>query len=163
MPFLTRVTVLIVIVLMMQGCGFQLRGTYDLARGLSPMSIQSGEFRLMQSLGAQLRVNGIRVLNSEEGAASVLRIEKVSRTRRVVSVDARGRAREYELKYRLTWRLDFNDSDGARISEKTIELERELLFDPDAVLAIGTEIDTLYEDMQLDASRIILRQLQAVK
>lgn len=160
---LSRPATVIVLAVMLTACGFQLRGTYDLARGMSPMNIQSSEFQLAQSLRAQLRANGIKVVADEDAAISTLNIDRVSRSRRVVSVDAQGRAREYELLYRLTYKLDYVDADGARMIEKSLELNRELLFDPETVLAINVEIETLYEEMQLDASRIILRQLQTVK
>ena len=52
---------------------------------------------------------------------------------------------------------------SARPVVRNITLTRELLFDPDSVLALDYETQTLYSDMRRDAARLMLQQLQALK
>lgn len=158
-----RIPVIIAFIVMLSACGFQLRGTYDLATGLSPVFVNTSEREIRYQLRSQLAANGIDVAAGVESSASELSVYRSRRSRRVISVDSRGRAREYELRYDLSYRLNYDTGAGKRKLEKNIELSRDLLFDPDSVLAINSEIESLYTDMQRDAARIILRQLQAVQ
>ena len=85
---------------------------------------------------------------------------------RVVAVDNRGRAREYELNYQFSYDLKKVSVAGMPleiIRTNTVKLKRGLLFDPDSVLAVGHEKDALYEDMRKDAAQMVLRQLSTIK
>lgn len=163
MLLLNRTSLIVIMSLALSCCGFQLRGTYDLATAMSPMLVNTSENELRLELRSLLRANDLKVANTAESHASKLTIDRVQRNRRVLSVDSRGRAREYELRYELSYKLDFDTGKGSSTLNNTISLTRELLFDPENVLAINSEIESLYVDMQRDAAQIIIRQLQTVK
>ncbi len=69
-----------------------------------------------------------------------------------------GRAREYELHYSVLYQLKGQHIDV----ENVIKLQRVLTFDPDSVLGTSSEEKTLYHDMQMDAARLILQQIDAL-
>jgi len=146
-------------------CGFQLRGELQFADHLSPVYLQSDKsVDLRNALRTQLRVNNIELSRESETAASKLIIEEVARSRHVLSVDSRGRASEYEVRYRLRYSFSYSgEGEHSKQMIRQIDLSRELLFDPDSVLALGNEIELLYREMEQDAARLVLRQLQAVK
>lgn len=157
-----RLILISLLSLALASCGFQLRGTYDLATGLSPLHIKTGEDALRQELSSLLRANDIKVASAAERYVSILKIDRATRGRRILSVDTRGRAREYELRFDLAYTLSYDIGKGAQQFNRRLRLTRELSFDPENVLAINEEIETLYDDMQRDAAQIIVRQMQAV-
>ena len=158
---LWRALLLTGIVIALNACGFHLRGDVQLTAQLSPLYIaDSGPYELRSEIRALLRSSNVKLANSSKQAAAVLTIEQASPTRRVLSVDSRGRAREYEVQYRVRYRVS---RQSARPVVRNITLTRELLFDPDSVLALDYETQTLYSDMRRDAARLMLQQLQALK
>ncbi len=132
---------ILLLTLTLAACGFQLRGDYTLAPGLSPVYVdKAGPYELRAELRAQLRANGVALAKTASLAASSLKILSSSQGRRVLSVDVRGRAREYALDYTILYQFRYNGKDSL---ERELKLSRDLLFDPDSVLAINTEIETL--------------------
>ncbi len=158
---LWRALLLTGMVAALSACGFHLRGDVQLASQLSPLYIaDSGPYELRSEIRALLRSSNVTLVNNSKQAAAMLTIEQASPTRRVLSVDASGRAREYEVQYRVRYRISRQSAEPV---VRTIKLTRELLFDPDSVLALDYETQTLYSDMRRDAARLMLQQLQALK
>ncbi len=156
-----RALLLASLVALAGACGFQLRGAVQLSPQLTPLYLSDGGPQALRNeIRANLRGSGVELSQSRDGAAAVLSIEKASQSRRVLSVDASGRAREYEVRYQLRYRVERS---GQPPLVRNIQLSRELLFDPDSVLALGHETRTLYNDMQRDAARLLLQQLQVLK
>ena len=146
---------------LLTACGFTLRGEFQLADHLSPVYLQpSSAVDLRGDLRTLLKANNVVLAADSGSAASTLKIDFDRRTQRVISVDGRGRVREYELNYAVQYTLEYGDD---KSMQRTINLSRDMLFDPDSVLAIRDETATLYEDMMQDAVRIIMQQLRAVK
>ena len=102
-------------------------------------------------------------LNSDDAAtaASELKISLEERSRDVISVDTLGRAREYRLIYRLAFTLQA--SGETVIGNSNIQLTRNLLFNPEAVLGVAEETENIYRDMVRDSAGQILLRLQALK
>lgn len=146
---------------LLTACGFHLRGKVDLPEQLSPLYVKAENLNsdLLRELDRLFRTNNVSRAESEARASAVLEIIQVIKSQRVLSVDTRGRVREYELSLRIQYSLRGKDVSSL---DKTIHLGRDLLFDPDSVLAIGYEQEVLYEDMNRDAARLILQQLAAV-
>ena len=149
------------LMLSVTACGFHLRGELALASSLVPVYIVSDKDKVLrQELLALFELNAIEQARDRNIAASVLRIDSVERSRRVLSTDTNGLVREYELAYTLAY--TFEGSDALK-QQNTISLKRELVFDSSNVLAYNTESRFLYQDMQRNAARLILLQLQSVK
>ena len=174
-----RVIAYLVIAASINACGFQLRGSIDLADTLSPIYIeQNSAFELAREIKSLLVANKIKVVNRAGQSNATLSLLNEEKTRRTLSVDGSGRVREYRLSYRVNFVIDTKQSASAAIEKSdvknnqdsisqgsipqdSISLSRSLLFDPDAVLAVTNEAEILYEDMRRDAARLILLKLQA--
>jgi LPS-assembly lipoprotein len=152
---------LLLCVCALTACGFHLRGQIEMPEQLSPLYLEAENIdsSLLRELDNILRANNINRAESKSDASAFLKITQANKSRRVLSVDNRGRVREYELSLRIQYTLQ-----GRNISrlDKKISLTRDLLFDPDSVLAISHEQEVLYQDMSRDAARLMLQQLQAV-
>lgn len=155
-----RVLVLLPVVLLLDGCGFQLRGALDLSADIAPIYIDKGSsFELARDIRMLLTTNNIETVDKAYKANAVLVLMNENKSNRVLSVDANGRAREYLLNYSVTFSMKIKQS---KEKQDTISLTRSLVFDPDAVLAVTNETEILYKDMRQDASRSILLRLQAM-
>jgi len=151
--------ILILAALVVHGCGFQLRGALDLSKDIAPLYIQQNSvFELAREIKLLLEKNKIAVTEAPAGANTQLALLSENKKSRVLSVDANGRAREYQLTYTVNVAIKIRQSKEVQDS---ISLSRSLLFDSDAVLAVTNESEILYRDMRKNAARLILLKLQA--
>ena len=158
-----RIFSLVLLTFTIAACGFHLRGAYELPEHLSPVYLDKDSMSLMlyKELRSTLRASGAELTDDETTAASVLKISQEQQTRDVISVDTLGRAREYRLIYRLAFTLQA--SGEAVIDRSNIQLTRNLLFNPEAVLGVTEEMENIYRDMVRDSTGQILLRLQALK
>jgi LPS-assembly lipoprotein len=155
----------VILVCLLQACGFKLRGSVELSSEMSPIYLQQNSvFELGREIKALLISNNINLVEDEKLSKAQLVLVKEDKKRRVLSVDSDGRAREYLLSYNVTFSVKVNSEKaaaGEQIGDDHISISRSLLFDPDAVLAVVNESEILYKDMRRDAARLILLKLQA--
>lgn len=154
---------LVFLVCTLAACGFQLRGAYSLPEHLSPLYLDKDSMSLLlyKELRSTINASGAELTEDEATAASVLEISREQKTRDVISVDTLGRAREYRLIYRFTFTL--KASGEAVIDKSNIELTRNLLFNPEAVLGVAEETEYIYRDMIRDSTGLVLLRLQALE
>ena len=116
---------------------------------------------LYKELRSTMRASGAELVDDQAAAASTLKVDFEQRTRDVISVDTLGRAREYRLIYRLTFSVL---AEGKNVIERSkIQLTRNLLFNPEAVLGVAEETENIYKDMVRDSTGQVLLRLQALR
>ena len=169
-----RVSALSVIaVAMLSGCGFQLRGAanYPFTSvyvqrpayfGVATMNVAGTAAPVVPDVILGLSTNGVTIKDKIEDADFAIRFLQVFFDKRVLSLSGGGRAREFELEYRV--RYEFVDAKGRAWGEPgEITIRRDFSFAESQALAKEAEERQLTRDMQLDAAAQILRRLQAVK
>jgi LPS-assembly lipoprotein len=143
-------------------CGFRLRGAQQL-----PFETIYVGFGPNSPFGSELARNiragtSTKVVESAREAQAVLEVLGESRDREVLSVNAQGRAREFTLRQRLTFRL--HDGKGSEYLPATqVIVQRDVAFDESQALAFESEIALLYRDMQTDLVQQVLRRIAASK
>lgn len=141
----------------MAGCGFQLRGQPPLPFDSVYVEAATGSF-LQPLLAQNLRLNGKRVLPSAEGAQVVIRIDQETRSKQILSLSGGGKVREYRLGYRLV--LSATDGAGRQILPPTeLQLTRDYSYDDAQILAKAGEEAQLQRDMEQDMLRQVVRRL----
>jgi LPS-assembly lipoprotein len=150
----------VVLALLLAACGFQLRGA-------QPLPFSSLYVAENWELGAMLRRN-IRSLGSTQLSASPQEAQAVftllgeAREKNILSLSATGRVREYQLRYRLAFKV--HDLKGREfISPTEVVLVRDISFSDERVLAKEQEEVLLYRDMQNDMVQQVLRRMAAAK
>ncbi len=107
----------------------------------------------------------VRVLQASEPlsqAQVVLDVLAEQREKTVVGVNSSGQVRELQLRIRVKFRL--NTPQGQElIPEDEILQQRDISYNESAALAKEAEEALLYQDMQTDIVRQILRRLASVK
>ena len=158
-----RILSLVFLVCTLAACGFQLRGAYNLPEHLSPLFLDKDSMSLLlyKELRSTIKASGAELTEDKATAASILQISREQKTRDVISVDSLGRAREYRLIYRFSFTLQA--SEEAVIDNSNIQLTRNLLFNPEAVLGVAEETENIYRDMVRDSAGLILLRLQALE
>jgi LPS-assembly lipoprotein len=169
--FLVRtanVVLLTVAVATMTACGFQLRGagSYE----FKSVHVQAPTSAALGGPGAPvvpdviegLTRSGVQVKPKVEEADFSIRFLQVTFDKRVLSLSGSGRAREFELEYRILY--EFVDARQKAWGEPgEITIRRDFSFSESQALAKEAEERQLIRDMQLDAAAQILRRLQSLK
>lgn len=155
-----RALITLLLALMLAACGFQLRGA-------QPLPFTSLYIAENWELGAQLRRN-IRALGSTQLSATPQEAQAIltslgeAREKSILSLSATGRVREFQLRYRFSYRV--HDLKGREFVPPTvIVLVRDISFADEQVLAKEQEEALLYRDMQNDMVQQVLRRLAVAK
>ena len=75
------------------GCGFHLRGTSDVS--FSSIFIQGNTLTISKDLAKSLSTNGVKVLNSAEGAELLLEMVGEESEKRILSLAGTGTVNEF--------------------------------------------------------------------
>jgi LPS-assembly lipoprotein len=149
-------------------CGFQLRGAgsyeFKSVHVQAPTSAALGgpSAPVVPDVIDGLTRSGIQVKAKIEDADFSIRFLQVTFEKRVLSLSGSGRAREFELEYRILY--EFVDSSQKAWGEPgEITIRRDFSFSESQALAKEAEERQLIRDMQRDGAAQILRRLQAVK
>jgi LPS-assembly lipoprotein len=146
----------VIFALMLAACGFQMRGMADLA--FHNLYIQGSKLSISKSLRKTLEVNGVTIVTNPEKAELMLELMSESTEKKILSLSGGGLVREYEIFYRVNFRLR-DPSNELWGPMQTIEGRRDYSYDDTQLLAKQSEEGRLYDDMRADAVRELLRRL----
>lgn len=153
--------VLVMFCFFLAACGFQLRGQATL-----PFETLFISFPVGNPIGTDLRRfvkagTSTRLVDNPQNAEATLEVISAVNERQIMSVSGGGRVREFELRYRVSFRLI--DAKGIElIPANEIALRRIIPFTDAQVVAKEAEEAMLVREMQSDAAAQILRRLEAV-
>ena len=147
---------MVMLLLVASGCGFKLRGLYDIPAGLSRVDIVSNQpnSELVRTLEQALRANGVTVENQ-----ALYRIEIVEETmtRRTLSLDSSARASEYEIRGEVTFQV--MDAEGNLVlTPRSLMSERSYNVDSSNITASESQEPILRQQIRQDLAQQIMRQ-----
>lgn len=146
---------------LLAGCGFRLRGQAQLPfetlhiPGDTPLVVE-----LKRNLAA---ASTTRLVNVPAEAQAVLGFTQEVRDKIILSFNSAGRVQEYQLRYRVGFRVSDPKSGKVFLPPNEILLTRDVTYNDAQVLAKETEEALLYRDMQNDMVQQILRRMVAAK
>jgi len=141
-------------------CGFQLRGQASLPFETLYVAIPEASL-----LGAELKRNIIagthtKLVDAPTQAQAILAVGTEERSKTILSLNTAGRVREFQLRYRLSFRV--HDAKGRDyLPQNEIRLTRDISFNDAQVLSKEAEELLLFRDMQSDMVQQILRRLSS--
>ncbi|HEY6043504.1 MAG TPA: LPS assembly lipoprotein LptE [Nitrosospira sp.] len=147
---------------LLTACGFQLRGQAMLPFETLFISAPAGH-----PIGTDLKRlikagTKTQIVSKAKDAQATLEIISVTNDKEIMSVSGGGRVREFELRYRVSYRLI--DSKGVElIPVNEIALRRIIPFTDAQVVAKEGEEAMLVREMQGDSAAQIVRRMEAVK
>lgn len=152
-----------VLIFLLSSCGFTLRGNYLIPESAKTIYLQSFDKHasLTKTLRRQLKIYDIQVVDAQqvrqlEKPPVVIRLAKDKLDRRTLSLLSTGQVAEHELIYTVEYQIIFP---GQQANDYKLELLRDYQDDPNAVLAKSRELDILLNELRLQASDKIIRQL----
>jgi LPS-assembly lipoprotein len=154
--------ILLLAALSLAGCGFQLRGTADLPFNtiyLPPATQPGVALDLRRNIQAGTRTT---VVDDPKLAEAVLEVTQESRDKVILSLAATGRVREFELQYRVSFRVHDNKG-GEFLPSNTVLLKRAVTFNDTDILAKEREDQLIYRSMESDMVQQIMRRLEAAQ
>jgi LPS-assembly lipoprotein len=147
----------LVLALALAGCGFRIRGTADLPfQSLYVPGANTG-------IGLDLKRNieagtGAKVVDNPAAAQAVMVFTEEAREKEILSLTSTGRVREFQLRYRVGFRV--HDGKGTDyVPSNVIQLTRDVTYNDAEILAKEQEEQLLFRDMQADMVQQILRRL----
>ena len=156
-----KIMTAISLMLSLAGCGFALRGSYELP--YQGIFVAAPSTSAVASLvRRELANTSSKSVANAKLADAELNISEERRDRQILSLSGAGRVREYELKFLV--RYQFTEANGrVLIPTSEIQLTRILTYADELIIAKQQEEALLYTDMEKDAVGQILRRMVAVK
>jgi LPS-assembly lipoprotein len=145
---------------LLAACGFHLRGQAQLP--FESLHIPGNNPLVVELKRNVLAASRTRLVDSPGEAQALLGFTEELREKVILSFN-QGRVSEYQLRYRVGFRV--TDAKGARVYLPTSEilLTRDMAYSDAQVLAKETEEALLFRDMQRDMVQQIIRRLVAAK
>lgn len=148
--------------LLLSACGFHLRGQAALPfNTLYVQAAPTSVFALQLKRAVQTG-SATRVTTRPGEAEAVLQILNELQEKVILSLGAGGRVREFQLRYRVQYRLT-DEKNREHIPASEISLKRDYSFNDEQALSKEAEEALLYRDMRNDAVQQLVRRLQAAK
>jgi len=159
---LSKLLTFSIILMMLNGCGFQLRGNYLLAPELQTIEFSSvdqyGE--LTRLVKQHLTINDVNLVQHSTKAIPQMRMLQDNLDRRTLSVFPNGQVAEYELIYTVRYQILIP---GQAVQYFSFELNRDYQDDPDIALAKSRELSLMLREMRQEAANKILRDMASIQ
>jgi len=155
-----RLCVIILISLMLNACGFQLRGVSQLS--FDTLKMQGAKLSIDRDLKRSINDNGIKLVEKIEDADLILEIINEANEKKILSLSGTGVVREFELYYQVNYRTrQPHDEEWSKV--QTVRMRRDYSYNDRLLLGKAEEEAQLNIDMHNDAIHEIVRRLSAVK
>jgi LPS-assembly lipoprotein len=147
--------------LLLAGCGFRLRGTANVPFETIhvPGATTGIALDLKRYIEAGTRA---RVVDDPKAAQALLQVTEEARSREILSLTSAGRVREFQLRYRVGFRVH-DGKGGEFVPASVIQLTRDMTYSDAEILAKEQEEQLLFRDMRTDMVQQILRRLASAK
>lgn len=150
---------IIVMTLLLAGCGFKLQSRAEMPVEMQKtrLEVQLPFSQFARRLETLLEQNGVQVVTAAEGAA-VLEVPLNETRKEIQSIGDNARVREFLIRHTVQFRLI--DADGNEmIPTQTFEQSRVYSFNEQDILAAEREDEFLRNDLADSLARMVIRRL----
>ena len=181
-----KLSVIVLLIGLLAACGFRLRGSSDLPAAKLPFATialgvePTSEFYAQLKRTIEASSPGTKVISDTTQAEAVLAVLGDNNQKTILSLNAAGRAREYQLERTFMFKVLAKGSATAPaapvkytdvpveapteyIAASAITVRRQMSFSDDLVLSKESEEASLWRDMQSDLVQQLMRRLAAAK
>ncbi len=153
--------ILLLGVLLLSACGFHLRGVNNVPFETLYVQDSSAAASISRDLKRSLSTSGVTLVSSPEKAQGSLDLMSETFDKRILSLSGNGRVREYEIIYKVVFRLR-NAGEELWGEPQTVEQRRDYTYNDAQTLAKEAEENRLRADMRSDMVRELLRRLNTL-
>jgi LPS-assembly lipoprotein len=160
MNFIQKKLIAILLLIVISSCGFHLRGMTEIS--YKTISLEGKELSLTKNLKKILNTNKVAIVSSTENPE--LRVEFLSEEseKRILSLSGQGLVREFEIFYRVRYRIKASDSE-IWSQENIIETRKDFTYSDSNLIGKEEEERQLNEAMRIEAITSIFNQIQVIK
>ena len=160
MNFIQKKLIAILLLLVITSCGFHLRGMTEIS--YKTISLEGKELSLTKNLKKILNTNKVAIVSSTENPE--LRVELLSEEseKRILSLSGQGLVREFEIFYRVRYRIKTSDSE-IWSQENIIETRKDFTYSDSNLIGKEEEERQLNEAMRIEAITSLFNQIQVIK
>lgn len=159
-----RQLVTLLLVALLAGCGFHMRGSTpdtQLAFASVYLDVPAGS-PIERDLRTAVRTGETQLASDQKSAAVTLRVLSQAQEKKVLTLNTEGKVREYSLTYRV--RFEVADANNKKLLQPPeIALQSILSYSEEQALAKEQEEKLTFDDLRRDAVGQIMRQLARVK
>ena len=150
----------LLMLLMIASCGFHMRGMTEIS--FKTISLEGKELSFTKNLKKVLNINKVAIVLPSENPE--LRVELIGEEseKRILSLSGQGLVREYEIFYRVRYRIKTLDSD-IWSQENILETRRDFTFSDSNLIGKEEEERQLNESMRNEAISSLFNQIQLIK
>ncbi len=150
----------LIILLMITSCGFHMRGMTETS--FKTISLEGKELSFTKNLKKILNSNKVAIVLPSENPE--LRVELIGEEseKRILSLSGQGLVREYEIFYRVRYRIKTTESETWG-QENTLETRRDFTFSDANLIGKEEEERQLNESMRNEAIANLFNQIQLIK
>jgi LPS-assembly lipoprotein len=160
MNFIQKKLIAILLLIVISSCGFHLRGMTEIS--YKTISLEGKELSLTKNLKKILNTNKVAIVSSTENPE--LRVEFLSEEseKRILSLSGQGLVREFEIFYRVRYRIKASDSE-IWSQENIIETRKDFTYSDSNLIGKEEEERQLNEAMRNEAITNLFNQIQVIK
>lgn len=157
----TRFSLVLLMVVIVAGCGFHLRGDIVLPALYERVQVVSvGASDVGRALSEALENVGSQIVSSPEVSTAVVTVLSSGTQRRALNVGGKA-IREYELQLDISFVVQ--DNKGVQLAEQqTVSVIRNYQNDPNDVLGKDNEEQVIRQEMMRPAIIQVLRRMKAI-
>ena len=138
-------------------CGYQFRGATEV--NFVSISIDGGSPSFLKILKKQFKQSGVKV--QERNSEKTLEITNDTFSKKILSLSAAGKVREYQVNYKISFRFKSQDSEWS--DSINLEANRDFTYDDKNIIAKTEEESRLIKGMQEQLIRSIVNQISVLK
>jgi LPS-assembly lipoprotein len=160
MNFIQKKLIALLMLLIISSCGFHMRGMTEIS--FKTISLEGKELSFIKVLKKVLNRNKVAIVSSTENPE--LRIELLSEEseKRILSLSGQGLVREFEIFYRVRYRVKTIDSE-IWSQENIIETRKDFTYSDSNLIGKEEEERQLTEAMRNEAITNLFNQIQLIK
>ena len=160
MNFIQKKLIALLMLLIISSCGFHMRGMTEIS--FKTISLEGKELSFTKNLKKVLNSNKVAIVSSTENPE--LRVELLSEEseKRILSLSGQGLVREFEIFYRVRYRVKTIDSEIWG-QENIIEMRKDFTYSDSNLIGKEEEERQLNEAMRNEAITNLFNQIQLIK
>ena len=160
MNFIQKKLIALLMLLIISSCGFHMRGMTEIS--FKTISLEGKELSFTKNLKKVLNSNKVAIVSSTENPE--LRVELLSEEseKRILSLSGQGLVREFEIFYRVRYRVKTIDSE-IWSQEDIIETRKDFTYSDSNLIGKEEEERQLNEAMHNEAITNLFNQIQLIK
>ena len=160
MNFIQKKLIAILFLLVITSCGFHMRGMTEIS--FKTISLEGKELSFTKNLKKILNTNKVAIVSPTDNPE--LRVELLSEEseKRILSLSGQGLVREFEIFYRVRYRIKTSDSE-IWSQENIIETRKDFTYSDANLIGKEEEERQLNEAMRNEAITNLFNQIQLIK